>query len=167
MKNKILKIICLFLVLIVLSSILIVFFIPSFQFRTYQVNRVYGITFGFISSILFLILFWIINEIKIKGLKIFLIFTNGFLLFFAIGNLTFYYFKIDPDIQFRDSKVLFINELNPNEKIISQYYVNWKTNQKKHQNNRIENIWVFRYYKSYNIDTLNLEKNWRKKITTN
>ncbi len=167
MKNRTLKTICGILSLIVLGSLLVVFFIPNFQFRTYEMNRTYGVTFGFISSILFLLLFWIIKGIQSKETKQLLLFINGFMLVFAIGNLAVYSAKIDPDIQFKDSGILYVNELNPGEKIISQYYVNWKTNEKEFQNNHVEDIGIFRIYKTYGIDILNLKQKWKKKTLHN
>lgn len=167
MRNITLKTICGILALIVIGSLLVVFFFPNFQFRTYEMNRNYGVTFGFLSSILFFLLFWIIKDIKSEKIKQFLIFTNAFLLIFAIGSLFVYSKKIDPDIQFKDSEILYVNEQNTDEQIISQFDVNWKTNEKEFQNNHIENIGFFRIYKKYNIDTLNLEKKWKKKTLYN
>ena len=162
MKDITLKTICVILTLIVISSLLVVLITPNFQFRTYEMNRIYGVIFGYLSSILFILLFWIIKEIKSKGTKQLLNLMNGFMLFLAIGNLVVYSAKIDPDVQFKDAKILYVNELNPDEKIISQYDVNWKTNEKQFQNNHVENFGVFRIYKSYAIDTLNLEQKWKK-----
>jgi hypothetical protein len=130
-------------------------------------NRIYGVIFGVLSSILFLLLFWVINEIKYEKVKVILIFLNGFMLFIAVVNLIFYSAKIDPNIQFRDSEVLFINKENPNKRIVRQYYVNWKTNEKIFQNNEVTNYGIFRIYQSYQIDTLNLDKKWNKNNSNN
>jgi len=167
MKNSILKIICRTLALIVIGSLLIVYLIPTFQFRTYEMNRTYGVTFGILSSILFLLLFWAINGIQAKEIKPFLYFLNGFMLVFVIGNLVVYSNRIDPDVQFKDYEILYINKLNPREKIISQYNVNWKTNEKEFQNNHVVDIGIFRIYKSYGIDTLYLKRKWKKKTLPN
>ena len=161
--KKNLKIICGILALFVIASLLIVFLIPNFQFRNYEANRVYGIIFGILSSTLFLLLFWIIKDIKSEKIKQLLIFINGFALIFAIGNLAVYYAKIDPDIQYRDYKTLYINKNNTDEKIVSQYDVNWKTLKKEYQNNHVADYGIFRIYKSYRIDTLKLNMdNWKK-----
>ena len=89
------------------------------------------------------------------------------MLFIAIVNLIFYSAKIDPNIQFSDSEVLFINKENPNKRIVRQYYVNWKTNEKIFQNNEVTNYGIFRIYQSYQIDTLNLDKKWNKNNSNN
>ncbi|MBL4642389.1 MAG: hypothetical protein JKY44_02235 [Flavobacteriaceae bacterium] len=167
MKNRTLKTICGILALIVIGSLLVVFFIPNFQFRTYEMNRTYGVTFGILSFILFLLLFWAIKDIQAKEIKPLLYFMNGFMLVFAIGNLVVYSKKIDPDIQFKDYEILYVNKLNPREKIISQYDVNWKTNEKEFQNNHVVDIGIFRLYKSYGIDTLSLKQKWKKKTLHN
>jgi hypothetical protein len=126
-------------------------------------NRTYGVTFGILSSTLFLLLFWIIKDIKSDKIRQFLIFINGLVLIFAIGNLAVYSAKIDPDIQFRDFKTLYVNKQNPNEKIVSQYYVNWKTLEKQYQKNYVADYGIFRIYRSYGIDTLNLNmEKWKK-----
>ncbi len=150
--------------LYVIASLLIVFLIPNFQFRNYEMNRAYGITFGILSSTLFLLLFWTIRHIKSEKIKQFLIFINGFALIFALGNLAVYSAKIDPDIQYRDYKTLYINKENDNEKIVSQYDVNWKTLEKEYQFNHVTDYGIFRIYKSYRIDTLNLRiEDWKRK----
>jgi len=119
-------------------------------------NRAYGVTFGILSSTLFLLLFWIIKDLKSKKTKELLILSNGITLFFALGNLTVYSARVDPDIQFKDFQTLYISKQEPNEKIVNQYYVNWKTLEKQYENNHVIDYGVFRIYKSYRIDTLNL-----------
>lgn len=88
-------------------------------------------------------------------------FINGIGLLTSVLTLFVFYNNIDPDVQFRDSEVLFVNKQNPNEKIIRQFDINWKTNEKEFMNNHIKDIGIFRIYKSYGIDTLNLNGKWK------
>ena len=88
-------------------------------------------------------------------------FVNGLGFIASILTLFVFYKNIDPDVQYRDSQILFVNRQNPNEKIIRQFDVNWKTNKKYFINNQVEDFGIFRIYKSYGIDTLNLDKNWK------
>ena len=126
-------------------------------------NRAYSQIFGFTSILLTILLFFLIKNVQSGKVRRILIFINGLALISSVLTLFVYYKNIDPDIQFRDSKILFVNKDNSNEKIIEQYDVNWKTNEKLFQNNQIENFWIFRIYKHYGIDTLNLnKKKWKK-----
>ncbi len=161
---KSLKLFCGVLALFVIASLLVVFLVPNFQLRTYEMNRAYGVAFGISSTTLFFLLFWIIKEIKSYVMKISLFFINGFALIFAIGNLAVYYAKIDPDIQYRDYKTLYVNKENTDEKILRQYNVNWKTLKYEYQNNQVEDYGIFRYYKFYRVDTLKLHKNKWKRV---
>lgn len=163
MLNKIFKVISLILISFVVISLIVVFFFPNFQFKTYDMNRTYGVVFGVLSTSLFVLLFWRIKHIATKKSKKLFIVINMLMLLFAFGNLVTYSLKIDPDVQLKDYKILFINKENRNEKIICQYDVNWKTNEKVFLNNYIEDFWIFRLFKKYNIDTLNLEEKWKNK----
>jgi len=159
--NKILKIICGILAITVISSVFIYFFIPNFQFRTFEMNRTYSLIFGIISILLCVLLFFLIKNIQTGKTRRILTFINGLGLIISFITLFVFYKNIDPDIQFRDSKVLYVNKQNSNEKIIRQFDVNWKTNKKEFQNNIVEDIGIFRIYKSYGIDTLKLDKKWK------
>lgn len=160
-KNKILKIICGILAIIVLSSIFIYFLVPNLQFRTFEMNRNYSVIFGFISISLCVLLFFLIKNIQTGKTRRILTFINGIGLFISFITLFVFYKNIDPDIQFRDFKVLYVNKQNPNEKIVKQYFVNWKTNEKEFHNNIVEDFGVFRIYKSSGIDTLKLNEKWK------
>lgn len=160
-RKKILKIICGILAIIVLSSIFIYFLVPNLQFRTFEMNRNYSIIFGFVSISLCVLLFFLIKTIQIGIARRILNFINGIGLFISFITLFVFYKNIDPDIQFRDFKVLHLNKQNPNEKIIKQYSVNWKTNEKEFQNNIVEDFGIFRIYKSIGIDTLKLNEKWK------
>ncbi|MBB6464113.1 hypothetical protein [Flammeovirga kamogawensis] len=86
---------------------------------------------------------------------------NTFGLIISISTLFIFYNNIDPNVQFRDSEVLYVNNDNPNEKIIRQYDINWKTNKKEFFNNHVLDIGFFRIYKSYGIDIHKLNSNWK------
>jgi hypothetical protein len=159
--DKILKIICVLLAIIVISSVLIYFFIPNFQFRTFEMNRTYSVIFGLTSILLSVLLFFLIKNIQTGKIRRILTFINGFGLIISSITLFVFYKNIDPDIQFKDYKVLYVNKQNSNEKIIRQFDVNWKTNEKEFQNNVVEDFGIFRIYKSYGIDTLKLDAKWK------
>jgi energy-coupling factor transporter transmembrane protein EcfT len=126
-------------------------------------NRTYSIIFSFIAILLFVLLFFLIKNIKLVKVRQVLVYINGFALIISIFTLVVFYINIDPDVQFRDEKILFINKENRNEKIIKQYDINWKTNEKLFQNNYVKDFWIFRIYKYYRIDTLDLDKKkWQK-----
>jgi len=162
MKGKtILKSVCGILALTIILSILIYFFIPNFQFRTFEMNRKYSVIFGLISIMLCILLFILIKDIRNGKIRRILSFINGIGLLTSVLTLFVFYNNIDPDVQFRDSEVLFVNKQNPNEKIIRQFDINWKTNEKEFMNNHIKDIGIFRIYKSYGIDTLNLNGKWK------
>lgn len=134
---------------------------PNFQFRTFEMNRTFSMVFGLISAILCILLFILIKNIENRKTHSILSFINILGLIASFLTLFVFYNNIDPDVQFRDSEILFINRQNPNEKIIRQSYVNWKTNEKEFINNHVKDIGIFRVYKSYGIDTLNLDKKWK------
>ena len=157
----ILKFICGILGLNIILSILIYFFIPSFQFRTFEMNRNYSIIFGLISILLCVLLFILIKDISNGKIRRIFTFISGLGLIASILTLFVFYKNIDPDVQFRDSEILFVNKQNPNEKIIRQFDVNWKTNEKEFINNHVKDFGIFRIYKSYGIDTLNLDEKWK------
>jgi hypothetical protein len=124
-------------------------------------NRKYSVIFGLTSVLLCVLLFILIKDISNGKTRRILIFINGLGLLASFLTLFVFYKNIDPDVQFRDSEILFVNKLNPNEKIIRQFDVNWKTNEKEFMNNHVKDIGIFRIYKSYGIDTLNLNKKWK------
>jgi len=126
-------------------------------------NRTYSVVFGLLSILLSILLFFLIKNVQSNTFKGILFFLNGLVLIISILTSLVFYTNIDPDVQFRDSKILFVNKENHNEKIIEQYDVNWKTNEKLFQNNQVENFGIFRLYKHYRIDTLKIDKEkWKK-----
>ena len=162
MKGKeILKFICGILALTVMVSILIYFFIPNFQFRTFELNRTYSVVFGLTSILLCILLFFLIKNIRNGKTRRILNFINGIGLIASILTLFVFYKNIDPDVQFRNSGILFVSQQNTNEKIIRQFDINWKTNEKEFINNHVVDFGIFRVYKAYGIDTLNLDKKWK------
>ena len=85
---------------------------------------------------------------------------------FLLGSLLNFYIysnKIDPQTQFFDIAIIYRNKSQNNDKIISQYYVNWKTNKPVTTNNRVYDFGPFRCFIEYDIDTLQLDKKeWLK-----
>ena len=160
-RKIILKFICGILSLIVLTSIISYFFIPNFQFRTFKMNRTYSVIFGWTSISLCGLIFFLIKDVKNGKTRRILTFINGIGFIVSVLTLFVFYKNIDPDVQFRDSEILFVNRENPNEKIIRQFDVNWKTNEKEFINNQVVDFGIFRIYKSYGIDTLNLNNKWK------
>lgn len=85
---------------------------------------------------------------------------------FLLGVLLNFYIysnKIDPQTQFFDIATIYRNKSQKNDKIISQYYVNWKSNKPVPTNNRVYDFGPFRYFIEYDIDTLKIDKKeWEK-----
>lgn len=81
-------------------------------------------------------------------------------LLIAMLSLAFYLMKIDPQTQYHDVEIIYYNNENKFDRIIYQYYVNWKTNEKVFRENRIYDIGPFRYFIEYNVDTSDLKDNW-------
>jgi hypothetical protein len=145
-----------FFIIIVLLRLLI----HEFEFRTGQLNRIFGIAFNLLSILMFVLLFFEINKIVNKILKIILLNLNSIFLFIAIVNLPMYISQIDPEIQYYDEKVLLINPKNHSERLIRQYYINWKSNEKIYSNNLVNEFSCFRYIKKEwtSSDTINWTK---------
>jgi len=144
-------------------TILLFQLFPNIEFRTAHLNRIYGIFFHVISISLFGLLFLKIKELKQRLIRRILLFVNIIVFFLAIIDLPLYIMKIDPDIQYYDSKILYVNSLNNDEKIVRQYLINWKTNEKIYMNNHVKDVGYIRIFKTFNIDTMNLKKEWIKK----
>ena len=81
-------------------------------------------------------------------------------LLIAILSFAFYLLKLDPKRQYHDVKITYYNKENKFDRVIYQYHVNWKTNEKKFQENRIYDIGPFRYFIEKNVDTSKLKGNW-------
>jgi len=88
--DKILKIICVLLAIIVISSVLIYFLMPNFQFRTFEMNRTYSVIFGLTSILLSVLLFFLIKNIQTGKIRRILTFINGFGL--IISSITLFVF---------------------------------------------------------------------------
>lgn len=73
-----------------------------------------------------------------------------------------YSMKIDPQNQYYDVEITYFNRKNKFEKIINQYYVDWKSNNKIYNQNKVFDFGPFRYFIEYNVNTDSLSENWVK-----
>lgn len=132
--------------------------LPRLEFSKPEYNRVFG-TFFYAFCILFSIqLFLKIRIIKNEWISIFCSVLNFVFLLGTLLNFYSYSNKIDPQTQFFDIAIIYSNKSQKNDKIISQYYVNWKTNKHILTYNRVYDFKPFRYFIKYDIDTLQLDK---------
>ncbi len=81
-------------------------------------------------------------------------------LFIAILNFAFYLMKLDPQRQYFDFKIKYYNKGSKSDKIINQYYVNWKSNKMIFVDNRVYDFGPFRYFVEYDVDTSKLKNDW-------
>ena len=70
--------------------------------------------------------------------------------------------KIDPQTQYHDVEIKYFNKKNKFELIIKQYKVNWKTNRKIYQENKVYDIGPFRYFKELDVDSTKLNNDWKR-----
>lgn len=139
------------------------FLLPKLEFSKPEFNRMFGNFFNVFCVFFSLLIFLKIKTVKNKWLTTIYSILNLIFLLVILLNFYIYFNKIDPQAQFFDITTVYRNKNQNNEKIISQYYVNWKTNKKIPTNNRIYDFGPFRYYIQYNIDTLKLnKKEWIK-----
>ncbi len=95
-------------------------------------------------------------------MRIITITLNTLFLLIALLNFPLYLMKIDPQIQYYDVEVKYFNKKNKFDKIINQYYINWKTNKNVPVENRVYDFGPFRYFIEYDVDTSKLNDNWEK-----
>ncbi len=157
-KFKIISIISLSFFLLV---VIINFLLPKLEFNKPEYNRAFGVFFNVYCFYLLFLFFKLIRRIRNKILKIVLIILNNLFLLIAILSFAFYLMKLDPQKQYHDVKITYYNKENKFDKIVYQYHVNWKTNEKKFQENRIYDIGHFRYFIENNVDTSKLKENWK------
>jgi hypothetical protein len=141
-----------------LIVVLIHFAIPKLEFNKPEFNRAFGISFNVFCVLFSILLFLKIRTVKNKWMVIFCSVLNYIFLFGTLLNFYIYSNKIDPQTQFFDIATIYRNKSQKNDKIISQYYVNWKSNKPVPTNNRIYDFGPFRYFVEYNIDTLEIDK---------
>lgn len=70
--------------------------------------------------------------------------------------------KLDPEVQYYDVEVKYLNKENKFKRTINQYRVNWKTNEKIYLENKVYDIGPFRYFIEYDIDSSKLNNEWKK-----
>lgn len=70
--------------------------------------------------------------------------------------------RIDPQRQYHDVETTHFNRKNKFESVIKQYRVNWKTNKKIYQENKIYDIGPFRYFIEYDVDSTKLNTDWER-----
>src|ERR1035437_9166057 len=143
--NLVRKFLCFRLLGVFILTFLIRLIIPKLEFKTEQLNRIFGIVFSLLSILMFILLYFEINKIKNKISKTILLIFNSIFLFVAIISLPMYIGRIDPEIQYYDECVLAINPKKQSEKIIRQYYIDWKPNVKIYSNNFVKEVGCFRY----------------------
>jgi len=141
-----------------LIVVLIHFAIPKLEFCKPEFNRAFGIFFNIFCILFSVLLFLKIRTIKNKFTNIILYVLNFIFLLGALLNFYIYSNKIDPQTQFFDIATIYRNKSQKNDKIISQYYVNWKSNKPVPTNNRVYDFGPFRYFIEYDIDTLKIDK---------
>jgi len=158
-KFKILSIISLSFFLIVC---LITYFVPKLEFNKPEYNRAFGIFFNlYCFYILFIILKYSLL-LKNKVLKFISILLIIITFLIALLNFLLYSMKIDPQTQYHDVEIKYFNKKNKFELIIKQYKVNWKTNRKIYQENKVYEIGPFRYFKEFDVDTTKLNNDWER-----
>lgn len=141
-----------------LIVVLIHFAIPKLEFNKPEFNRGFGISFNVFCVLFSILLFLKIRTVKNKWMVIFCSVLNYIFLFGTLLNFYIYSNKIDPQTQFFDIATIYRNKSQKNDKIISQYYVNWKSNKPVPTNNRVYDFGPFRYFVEYDIDTLEIDK---------
>ncbi len=142
---------------------LIYFVLPKLEFSKPEFNRAFGTFFNIFCILFSVLLFLKIRTIKNKWMTIICAFLNFILLLGALLNFYLYSNKIDPQTQFFDIAIIYRHKNQKNDKIISQYYVNWKTNKPIPTNNRVYDFGPFRYFIEYDINTLEIDKkDWVK-----
>ena len=141
-----------------LIVVLIHFAIPKLEFNKPEFNRGFGISFNVFCVLFSILLFLKIRTVKNKWMVIFCSVLNYIFLFGTLLNFYIYSNKIDPQTQFFDIATIYRNKSQKNDKIISQYYVNWKSNKPVPTNNRIYDFGPFRYFVEFDIDTLEIDK---------
>lgn len=159
-KFKVISIISLSFFLLV---VIINFLIPKLEFNKPEYNRAFGIFFNVYCFYVLFLCFKLIRRIRNKILRIIVIVLNNLFLLIAIVSSAFYLLKLDPQRQYHDVKITYYNRENKFDRIMYQYHVNWKTNEKKFQENRIYDIGPFRYFIEKDIDTSKLKGNWMPK----
>jgi glucan phosphoethanolaminetransferase (alkaline phosphatase superfamily) len=156
-KFKVISIISLSFFLLVA---IINFLIPKLEFNKPEYNRAFGIFFNLYCFYVLFLFLKLIRRIRNKVFKTVMITLNIMFLLIAMLSLAFYLMKIDPQTQYHDVEIIYYNNENKFDRIIYQYYVNWKTNEKVFRENRIYDIGPFRYFIEYNVDTSDLKDNW-------
>ena len=142
---------------------LLYFVFPKLEFSNPELNRGFGTFFNIFCILFSVLLFLKIRTIKNKWTTIIFAILNFIFLLGALINFYIYSNKIDPQTQFFDIATIYRNKNQKNDKIISQYYVNWKTNKPIPTNNRVYDFGPFRYFIEYDIDTLEIgKKEWVK-----
>jgi hypothetical protein len=141
---------------------LINYFVPKLEFSKTEYNRAFGIFFHIYSLYTLFILLKIFLKIKSIILRNVSLTFIGFFFLITILNFTFYLMKIDPQTQYKDVEVKYFNKNNKFERIIKQYRVNWKTNEKTYQENKVYDIGPFRYFMEYDVDSSKLNNEWQK-----
>jgi hypothetical protein len=141
-----------------LIVVLIHFAIPKLEFNKPEFNRGFGISFNVFCVLFSILLFLKIRTVKNKWMVIFCSVLNYIFLFGTLLNFYIYSNKIDPQTQFFDIATIYRNKSQKNDKIISQYYVNWKSNKPVPTNNRVYDFGPFRYFVEFDIDTLEIDK---------
>jgi hypothetical protein len=141
-----------------LIVVLLYFVLPKLEFSKPELNRTFGFFFNLFCVVFSVLLFLKIRTIKNKGMTIICAVLNFIFLIGSLINFYIYSNKIDPQIQFFDIATIYRNKSHKNDKIISQYYVNWKSNKPIPTNNRVYDFGPFRYFIEYDIDTLKLDK---------
>ncbi len=146
-----------------LIVVLIHFAIPKLEFSKPEFNRAFGTFFNIFCILFSVILLLKIRTIKSKLINVICAVLNFVFMLGTLINFYIYSNKIDPQTQFFDIVTIYRNKNQKNDKIISQYYVNWKTNKPIPTNNRIYDFGPFRYFIEYDIDTLEIgKKEWVK-----
>jgi len=141
-----------------LIVVLIHFAIPKLEFNKPEFNRAFGTFFNVFCVLFSLLLFLKTRTIKNKLINVICAVLNFIFLLGTLLNFYIYSNKIDPQTQFFDIATIYRNKSQKNDKIISQYYVNWKSNKPVTTNNRVYDFGPFRYFIEYDIDTLKLDK---------
>lgn len=151
--------------LIITSSVFIVvsltcLLFPNLEFQSAKMNRSFGVFFNIFCIYLTLIIFLFYKKIKYQFLKNSVLAINSILLLFIVLNFALYLLKLDPKVQYYDVKTIYIKKGNMFEKINEQYYINWKTNERKILSNRIYDFGPFRNYLESKVDTSKIGAEW-------
>lgn len=158
-KFKILSIISLSLFLM-LS--LIIYFFPRLEFNKPEYNRAFEVFFNVYCIYVSFILLKLFLSIKNDLMRNVTIVLNTLFLGITLLYFSSYLMRLDPKIQFYDVEIKYFSKKNKFERIINQYYVVWKNNQKKYFENRVCDIGPFRYYIEYDVNLSELNDDWVK-----